>query len=480
MGNYRPGIGQLATSRYDFQNHVDGYAYQHLGGAIACSVTIDGTPYTDIQSALTAISGYIPGVFPNATASVTGGIKLTGDLGGTYSSPLVSRLQATPVLSSSPTSGQILGYNGSGWGPVSLGGDISGSYNSVSVIKLRGNAISSSSPSTNNVLYWSGSQWVPGNLVVGGDVSGTSNNIEIVSVTGDGDSVLTVNCSNILFEGSILDSYNIGFYSSRTTGVGNGLKLRAQGSTVDKGGRLYLGGGYSSSELHGGVWIGTQANNSSDILLFVEEIQSIGEIGSRKVVAFCSDTTTLTSRLPENTGSKIIYIGNSSPTPTRGPNYTGSILYSTAGKLRVVQTDNNDYSLGVSEALADSYKVGDNLDNPGDGYQVNATATTATVDVLTITMPQYSAALIEITAVGVGSNGNCYQKKQILATNRITGSVTQTGITTVHSSTGGTWSAAPIYNLTGNDIVIRTSYNTTGGITSYWNIHVKMDLVKVA
>jgi len=159
--NYIKNIGQLATSRYDFQNHVDGYAYQHLGGAISCSVTIDGTPYTDIQSALTAISGYVPTTFPNATASVTGAIKLTGDLGGTYSSPLVSRLQATPVLSSSPTSGQILGYNGSGWGPISLGGDITGSYGSVTVTKFQGRAFSSNSPVTNQIIYWDGSQWKP-------------------------------------------------------------------------------------------------------------------------------------------------------------------------------------------------------------------------------------------------------------------------------------------------------------------------------
>ncbi|MHA8051847.1 beta strand repeat-containing protein, partial [Aquirufa sp. ROCK-SH2] len=48
---------------------------------------------------------------PNATTLALGKIQLAGDLGGTATSPLVTKLQGTEVSSTVPTNGQVLKYN---------------------------------------------------------------------------------------------------------------------------------------------------------------------------------------------------------------------------------------------------------------------------------------------------------------------------------------------------------------------------------
>jgi len=60
----------------------------------------------------------------------------------------------------------------------SAGGDLSGTYPNPSVIRLRGFPVSSTTPSTGQVLMWNGSHWAPGN-VSGGDNDWTivGNNI---------------------------------------------------------------------------------------------------------------------------------------------------------------------------------------------------------------------------------------------------------------------------------------------------------------
>ncbi len=42
-----------------------------------------------------------------------------------------------------------------------LGGDVTGNASANTVVKLRGNPVSSASPSTNQILAWDGSQWLP-------------------------------------------------------------------------------------------------------------------------------------------------------------------------------------------------------------------------------------------------------------------------------------------------------------------------------
>ncbi|MCZ8227746.1 hypothetical protein [Flavobacterium sp.] len=55
---------------------------------------------------------------PDATTTVKGKIQLAGDLGGTAAAPSVVKLQGTAVSATTPTTGQLLQFDGTNWKPV--------------------------------------------------------------------------------------------------------------------------------------------------------------------------------------------------------------------------------------------------------------------------------------------------------------------------------------------------------------------------
>jgi hypothetical protein len=58
---------------------------------------------------------------PDATTNAAGKLKLAGDLAGTAAIPLVAKIQGSPVSSTTPTTGQVLTYNGTSWAPAAAG-----------------------------------------------------------------------------------------------------------------------------------------------------------------------------------------------------------------------------------------------------------------------------------------------------------------------------------------------------------------------
>ena len=58
---------------------------------------------------------------PDATTMAAGKLKLAGDLAGTSALPLVAGIQGSPVSSTTPTTGQVLTYNGTSWAPAAPG-----------------------------------------------------------------------------------------------------------------------------------------------------------------------------------------------------------------------------------------------------------------------------------------------------------------------------------------------------------------------
>jgi hypothetical protein len=131
-----------------------------------------------------------------------------GDLSGALQSPTVARLQNRPVAATSPSSGQVLGWDGTQWGPQnvaggvsgvfgrtgaitsqagdysfgqisgtvavsqlpSTGGDLNGTLNTARVTGLQNRPVGSTVPATGQALVWDGTQWGPQN--VSGGVSG--------------------------------------------------------------------------------------------------------------------------------------------------------------------------------------------------------------------------------------------------------------------------------------------------------------------
>jgi len=113
--NFIPGVGQLATSRYDFQKHVDGANFRHKADQIDLSPSVFGA--TTVQQALYTISLDLNPVIPQATSSVFGTITLSGDLGGTAADTKVVALQHIPISTLLPGVSQVLTYDGTSWRP---------------------------------------------------------------------------------------------------------------------------------------------------------------------------------------------------------------------------------------------------------------------------------------------------------------------------------------------------------------------------
>jgi len=105
--NFIPGIGGLATSRYDFQSHVTGtpfypsvQAFRHNANQIDLnpSVNIDGYLYYTVETALMAIA-----------VGLTSGFFFTpsGDLAGTSSIQKVVGLDGYAIASTAPVEGAV-------------------------------------------------------------------------------------------------------------------------------------------------------------------------------------------------------------------------------------------------------------------------------------------------------------------------------------------------------------------------------------
>lgn len=79
----------------------------------------------------------------NATSGAPGYIQLAGDFGGTATVPRVTSLQGTPLSSTGPTTGQVLGFNGTNWIPTAgaaftAGTDLAGTASNQTVVSLTG------------------------------------------------------------------------------------------------------------------------------------------------------------------------------------------------------------------------------------------------------------------------------------------------------------------------------------------------------
>ena len=105
-----------------------------------------------------------------------------GDIGGTATAPVVVGIQwesvaATPL----PTTNQLLRYNGSQWAPatvttgtgVSIAKDLGGTDTAPLVVGLQGNPVASGTPTTGEVLEWNGTAWAPASP--GGGGGGAAN-----------------------------------------------------------------------------------------------------------------------------------------------------------------------------------------------------------------------------------------------------------------------------------------------------------------
>lgn len=173
--NFKKGVGRLVTDRYDFQDHVDGYRFRHNASAITLSptVTIDGYgPQNNVQSAIEKLALVVnpPTILINdATLFAKGIIQLAGDLGGTATNVKVVKIQGFNVVTTAPTSGQTLTWNGSAWAPATPSStfiasqDLFGNNVSQTVVGIQTRAVANTAPSNRQTLTWisGNNRWEP-------------------------------------------------------------------------------------------------------------------------------------------------------------------------------------------------------------------------------------------------------------------------------------------------------------------------------
>lgn len=116
----------IATTGVAFQAALDAKANLNspvfTGTPVLPNTTTGVTQSVGNNSTLLATTGFVQSAMVNANvvdadATTKGKVQLAGDLGGTASSPTIARLQGATLSAASPTTGQVLKYNGTAWVP---------------------------------------------------------------------------------------------------------------------------------------------------------------------------------------------------------------------------------------------------------------------------------------------------------------------------------------------------------------------------
>ena len=164
------------------------------------------TPTSTTDAATKAyVDASITAGAPDASTTNKGIVQLTGDLGGTATLPLVSKIQGTSVSATVPTVGQVMVFDGSNWKPATsqitpgvtppsspvagqtyfnsvdntlyyyngtawvaitsgattLAGDVIGTPAANTVSKIQGTSVSATVPTVGQVMVFDGSNWKP-------------------------------------------------------------------------------------------------------------------------------------------------------------------------------------------------------------------------------------------------------------------------------------------------------------------------------
>ncbi len=253
----------------------------------------------------------------DATSSAKGILQLAGDLAGSASSPLVAKIQGNLVSSSTPTSGQVLTYDGTSWGPAATS-NAAGTLSGTVAIANGGTGATTKTLAFNALSPMT----TAGDIIYGG-TNGTGTRL------GIGANATVLQVANGIPSWASISTGDLKFvYSNNNIGIGTSSTL----ANATAGDNVAMGrnalGSYYTGGISGGmnIGIGTDAGDYN-------------MAGSRNVYVGAS------SGITNETGNDNTFIGyNSATSVDRG--IRNSISNSTAIGANSVVTTSNKIQLG--------------------------------------------------------------------------------------------------------------------------------------
>lgn len=431
--NYNPGVGRLVTDRFDFQTHITGTNFRHAASQIdlAPYVTIDGYTATTVQSAINILAQTVsPPIIAITTTTSKGIIQLSGDLAGTASAVRVTGLQGNPVSTLSPTTGNVLTWNGIVWAP---------------------------SAATNA-------------FTASGDLTGNNISQQVISLSGLAN-IVSVFCNNINFFSTLTPSLTQSPTSSGSGAVFN-IKAQSTSNISGNGGNIIISGGNGgTSGVRGGVMLKIADTLNSSIPL-----QAIEVAPNRRVISLMHTNVLTSSDMPSGTGDMVMYVRDAMTTPASGVPTNGTIVYSSGGQLWVKQGDGNNFVVG-------------SIPNPNiwgaAGQQVYSsksfatTTSSSTAQVFNYAIPSGMAVKLETTVIGINTSTNDVSSFTY-AMGYVSNGVSLTSIgslVTIDSrgSTGASSWIAPTVTTSGNNVIVLTGAHAATTIS--WLGTTKLTIV---
>ncbi len=229
-------------------------------------------------------------------------------------------------------------------GIIQLTGDISGTATNILVTKIQGKPISTLFPNDGDVLTWDGGTfaWTPSPAVnafsAGEDLSGTNALQQVIGLTGTGGSTRVSSDALTWISGSEP------VITQATTALNDGANFTIKGQNTtgiskDGGNVIITSGSPGSGGLKGKVSLELDAGGSTMI-----ELTEVA--ADRRVISLLHDGPLTTIDMPASTGDLVMYVRDTSTPPTVGNPVNGTIVYSSGGQLWVKQQDGNNFSVG--------------------------------------------------------------------------------------------------------------------------------------
>lgn len=190
----------------------------------------DWAPAADNDAQNLSVSG--------TTLSISGGNSVTLPSGAAYTAGTGISISGTNVISTS-----------------NLAGDVTGATNANTVTKIQGIAVSSSTPSSGQVLVYNGTSWIFGNPASSVSLSGTTNYVtRFTSGSTVGNSLLQDDGASVSIGAAPTSSYRFAVNSGSTSSIsgttsGSGSAITGSISGTGTGSAGYFDGGTNGKAL---------------------------------------------------------------------------------------------------------------------------------------------------------------------------------------------------------------------------------------